>query len=242
MTILNRYDYLLSALAALEPIGSVPPVTKSDFFAMVRDSKGPIKTVETILLSDDLSQYEAFLAKEITEDRIDFAVLSLEKSENEPVLPDFLLPEEQAEEKENTRLVADSLWSRYFHYAARIAKHNGSRFLKAWVGFEVGLRNALTTARAQILDLEPETYLVCPELADIDIDYSNIISAWHAGSNPLAALEVLDKARWDWLDEHGSWYSFGAGEIEVYAAKLILLHHWRRILAEKQQSSREPIF
>ena len=242
MTIFNRYDYLLSALPALEPIGSVPPMAKSDFFAMVRDSKGSVKTIETILLSDDLSQYEAFLVKEITEDRIDLAVLSLEKSENEPVLPEFLLPEEQAQQKENSRLAADDLWSRYFRYAARVAKHNGSRFLKAWIAFEVGLRNALTTARAQILDLEPEAYLVCPELADTDTDYSTIISAWQAGSNPLTSLEVLDKAKWDWLDEHASWYSFSAGEIEVYAAKLILLHHWRRILAEKQQNSREPIY
>ena len=242
MTILNRYDYLLSSLAALEPIGSVPSVTKSDFFAMVRESKGPIKNVEAILLSDDLSQYEAFLAKEITQERIDLAVLFLEKSENEPVLPDFLLPEEQTQEKESTRLASDNLWSRYFRYAARAAKHNHSEFLKTWVGFEVGLRNALTTARAQILDLEPESYLVCPELADSDIDYSNILSAWQNASNPLIALEAIDKARWDWLEEHGSWYSFSEGEIEVYAAKLILLHHWRRILAEKQQVNKEPIY
>ncbi len=31
-------------------------------------------------------------------------------------------------------------------------------------------------------------------------------------------------------------------EIEAYAAKLVLLHHWRRILAEKQQINKEPIY
>jgi len=31
--------------------------------------------------------------------------------------------------------------------------------------------------------------------------------------------------------------SFSADEIEVYAAKLILLHHWRRILSGKQQNN-----
>jgi len=50
-------------------------------------------------------------------------------------------------------------------------------------------------------------------------------------------MEVLDKARWDWLAEHGNWYSFKAREIEVYAAKLILLHHWRRILTDKQNQA-----
>jgi hypothetical protein len=47
---------------------------------------------------------------------------------------------------------------------------------------------------------------------------------------------VLDKARWDWLEEHGGWYSFGDCEVEVYAAKLVLLHRWRRILSEKQRN------
>ena len=124
----------------------------------------------------------------------------------------------------------------------KVAKHNNSKFLKAWIGFEVGLRNALTAARCQILDLDPAAYLVCTELADKNKDYTNIISAWHAASNPMTALEVLDKARWDWLEENGNWYSFSADEIEVYAAKLILLHHWRRILAEKQQINKEPIY
>ncbi|MBN1975371.1 MAG: DUF2764 family protein [Sedimentisphaerales bacterium] len=236
MAILNRYDYILSALPALEPIGSIPPISKIDFLNMITSSKGPVRTVGVILLSDDLMQYESFLSKEIDKDKIDLAVLSLENSEGEPVLPDFLLPEEEMREKTNERLAADDIWSRYFRYAALIAKHNSS-FLKAWAGFEVGLRNALTTARAQMLGLEPDAYLVCPELADAETDYNNIISAWHAASNPMAALEVLDKARWDWLEEHAGLYSFSADEIEMYAAKLILLHHWRRILSGRQENN-----
>jgi hypothetical protein len=242
MSTLNRYDYILNALPALEPIGSIPPMSKSDFLTVITNAKGPVRTVEIILLSDDLTQYEALLTNEIDNKRIDLAVLSVVKAENEPVLPDFLLPEDQTEHKENNRLAADGIWSRYFSHAAYVAKHNHSKFLKAWIGYEAGIRNALTTARAQMLDLDPEAYLVCPELADTETDYTNIISAWHAASNPMTALEVLDKARWDWLEEHGSWYSFSEDEIEVYAAKLILLHHWRRILSEKQQNNKEPIY
>jgi hypothetical protein len=242
MAVFKRYNYLLSALPSLEPIGSVPPMSKREFFAMVSDSKGPVRTIEIILLSDDLNQYEAFLSTEIDKSKIDLAVLSVEKAENEHVLPDFLLAEEEKQDKENNRLTVDELWSRYFRHAAIVAKHNHSKFLKAWIGFEVGLRNALTSARALILDLDPQAYLVCPELADTDTDYTNIISAWHAASNPMIALEVLDKARWAWIEEHGDWYSFNAAEIEAYAAKLILLHHWRRILAEKQQVNNEPVY
>ncbi|MHC4580344.1 MAG: hypothetical protein ACYS14_02735 [Planctomycetota bacterium] len=233
MSTLCRYDYLLSVLPALEPMGSIPPMSKREFLEQVADSNGPIRTVEVLLLSDDLTQYQALLTKEITQDKADSAVLALDKAENEAVLPEFLLPEESTEEEQGGRSSIDAIWSRYFRHAASVAKRAHSSFLKAWIGCEVGLRNALVTARSHILELDPTTYLVTPELADKDMDYSHVVSAWSAAANPLAAMEVLDKWRWDWLDERGRWYSFSACEIEVYAAKLALLHHWRRILSDK---------
>jgi hypothetical protein len=181
------------------------------------------------------------LTEEITNDQIDSAILSFDKAENETVLPDFLLSEETTEEQQDNRSSVDAIWSRYFHHAASVAKRARSRFLKAWIGFEVGLRNALVTARSHTLELDPATYLVAPELADNDTDYSHVVSAWSAAADPLAALEVLDKTRWDWLDEHGRWYSFSACEIEVYAARLALLHHWRRILSDKQQRNKASL-
>ena len=241
MSKLRRYDYLLSVLPALEPMGSIPPMSKRDLLEQVAGSNGPVRTVEMLLLSDDLTQYQALLTEEIRPDKTDSAILSLDKAEDEAVLPDFLLPEETTEEQQDGRSSVDAIWSRYFHHAASVAKRTGSRFLKAWIGFEVGLRNALVTARSHTLELDPTTYLVAPELADSDTDYSHVISAWSAAADPLAALEVLDKSRWDWLDEHGRWYSFSACEIEVYAAKLALLHHWRRILSDKQQRNKASL-
>ena len=236
----HRHEYLLSALVSLEPIGSIPPLSKSDLLEQVMDSKGPVHSVAMLLLSDDLMQYQALLAEEVKEDQVDLAILTLDKGESESVLPDFLLPQETSEtaeqEKENKRLSVDGIWARYFRHAASVAKHARSGFLKAWIGFEVGLRNALVTARSGKLELDPADYMVTPELADKNVDYSYIVSAWSSASNPLSAQEVLDKARWDWLEEHGGWYSFGDCEVEVYAAKLVLLHRWRRILSEKQRN------
>lgn len=236
---LRRHEYLLSLLPTLDPIGSIPSMSKAGLLEQVRDSKGPVRTVEMLLLSDDLTQYQALLAEEVEKDQVDLAILSLDKGENEEVLPHFLLPPESAEgaeeEKENDRLNIDGIWARYFRYAASVAKRARSPFLKAWIKFEVGLRNALVAARSRKLELDPTAYLVAPEMADKKTDFSPIVSAWSAASDPLAAMEVLDKARWDWLEEHGGWYSFSDCEIEVYAAKLVLLHRWRRILSEKQQ-------
>jgi hypothetical protein len=238
MSKFHRYEYLLSVLPTLEPIGSIPPLSKQSLLEQIIESNGPVSTVQTLLLSDDLIQYQALLAEEIEQDRIDLAILSLDKAEDESVLPDYLLPKETAEEhqeEQSPRLSVDAIWERYFHHAASVAKCAQSSFLKAWIGFEVGIRNALATARAQTLELEAEAYLVAPELADKKIEYHQIVSDWSGASNPLNAQRVLDEARWDWCEEHGGWYSFHACEIEVYAAKLMLLHRWRRILSEKQQ-------
>ena len=91
MNRLRHYHYLLSTLEPLEPIGSIPPISKGELLERVIGSNGPAETVKMLLLSDDLIQYEALLAGEIKPDKTDFAVLSLNKAENEPVLPDFLL-------------------------------------------------------------------------------------------------------------------------------------------------------
>jgi hypothetical protein len=241
MNRIHRYEYLLSVLPALELIGSIPPMSKRELLERIIDTNGPVDSVEVLLLGDDLIQYEALLAEEIKQDEIDLAVISLDKAESEPVLPDFLLPEEGAHEQESKRISVDEMWSRYFRHAAYIAKRAHSGFLKAWIGFEVGLRNALVTARAHILELDSAAYLVAPQLADQDTDYSYVSSAWSSASNPLNALEVLDKARWEWLEENGKWYSFAACEIEVYAAKLMLLHRWRRILSDKKQRKQTDV-
>lgn len=227
----------MCSLPSLDPIGSIPPLRKSDLLEQVVASNGPVRTVEVLLLNDDLMQYQALLAEEIEQNQVDMAILSLDKGEDETVLPDFLLPQETSEaaEMEKERLSVDAIWARYFRHAAEVAKRSASSFLKAWVAFEVGLRNALAAARARKLELDPTGYMVAPELADQKSDYNQIVSAWSSAPDPLTAQETLDKARWDWLEEHGGWYSFHDREVEAYTAKLVLLHRWRRILSEKQQ-------
>ena len=61
----RRHEYLLSFLPSLEPIGSIPPMSKSDLLAQVVESKGPVRTIEILFLSDDLTQYQALLAEEM---------------------------------------------------------------------------------------------------------------------------------------------------------------------------------
>ena len=228
----RRYEYLLSALPGLEALGAAVPLGKQELLERIVETQGPVATVSALFLSDDLVQREALLAGEITAEQADLTILPTPGADDEHDLPAPLRPEESMESSDNARVAVDALWHRYFRYAALVARQQSSRFLRAWVGYEVALRNALVVARAQTLDLDPTTYLVTPDLADRDVDVSGPLAAWSAAPDPLAALEVVDKARWEWLTEHERWFSFQAEEIEAYAAKLMLLQRWRRLATD----------
>jgi len=228
----HRFEFLLSSLPELEALGTPPPLSKVDYLERINDVHGPASSVQMILLEDDLMLREAILAGEISVDQAEMAVLNSAPVDDSNDLPDYLLPDD-TENQENARVAVDALWQRYFCHAHVVARRTGSTFLKSWIGFEVALRNSLVVTRAQGLNLDPTPYLVTPELTDLGLDTNAVISTWSNAPTPLAALEILDKARWEWIEEHGRWYSFQADELEAYAAKLILMHRWRRIAAEK---------
>ena len=230
LRIVKRNFYLLCLLPDLTPLGSVPPINKQDLLAVVTESGGPTDVVRALLLSDDLLQREAVLAGEVGLDHADLTVLSLQEATDEQSLARFLGPEQEDEPQASTILIAaDRVWRRYFHHAAKIARMTHTHFLATWVGFEVGLRNAMAKARAEALELDPGRYMVATELADPEILFDSILAEWTAASNPLKGLVVLDRARWNWVTEHERWYSFTDDEVAAYTSKLMLLNRWHRI-------------
>ncbi len=228
----KRHFYLMCVLPDLGPLGSVPPVDKRELLALVTESGGPADIVRVLLLSDDLVQREAVLAGEIGPVQADLAVLSHGGSNDAPSLPPNLAPA-QADDPEDTGtlIAADRIWCRYFHHTAEMAQMTHTPFLAAWVGFEVGIRNATAKARAEAQGLDPGHYMVATGLADPKIPFDHIVAQWAAALNPLKGLEVLERARWNWLTEHENWYSFSDDEVAAYTAKLMILHRWRRTSA-----------
>ena len=227
-----RHYYLVSALPSLGELGTAPPWTAADLLGHVTDVGGPTEVVEALLLGDDLLQRDALLAGEIEETRT--AVLTREQAADEAPLPSYLVggggeDDDEGEETEPVRHAGDAVWLAWFRHAAAVGRRHRSRFLKAWVAHEVALRNALATARAKALGLDPVDYLVAADLAAADEDFSELIADWAAAPDPLAGQRVLDQARWNWLKEHEAWFSFGADEAAVYAAKLMLIDRWHRV-------------
>jgi len=218
----NNY-YLMTSLESLESLTAAPPMSNAELLAHAEESPGSAVLVETLLLSDDLLQRQAMLAGEI--EQATPAVLTSEQLTDEEPLPEHLTaPTESAPRK----VASDTVWTAYFRYAMQVAERNRCGFLADWVGFEVAMRNALAEARAKSLGLDPNEYLVEPRMG-ASINFSQTIGEWSASPDPLSGLKVLDRARWEWLARNDRAYSFKNDEIAAYAAKLMLMHRWRRL-------------
>jgi hypothetical protein len=227
--------YLLAAVPSLGELGSAPPVSPAELLELVEEFPAPRAILATLFLGRDLVLREAFLGGEI-EELDGLVVLSSEQARNEAPLPAVLVPPEDGAR----RIPADAVWDAFFRHAASVAGRTRCSFLRAWVGYEVALRNALTEARAKALDLDPAEYLVAPDLAAGDEDLGTVVNDWAAAANPLAALRVVDTARWAWLVAHDGWFTFRDDELAAYAARVLLLDRWQRLAqAEETGTDRQ---
>lgn len=221
-------NYLLSSLKTLDDLGSTPPMTLSDFLDHVRESDGNVALIEALFLGDDLLQRQAYLSGELNE--FDPVIISEAQIKNEEPLPDFLTNSNPEDDIQNS---IDSLWANYYRHALDIAGGgSGSDFLKNWVAFEVGLRNALVVARAKSLGIDPHSYVVADKIGSSRDEFNSIVSEWGSASDPLEGSKVLDQARWRWIGQNDDWFSYSDDELAAYAAKLVLLKRWKRLSGE----------
>ncbi len=215
----GQFYYLITSLPSLEELGSDAPVTGSEYLDLVDESAVAYDLVKSVLLSDDLVQVQALKAQEI--EHVSPSVLTEMQAIGEEDLPEYLTITAGYDKP-------DAMWEDYFRYAWKTANDYGCEFLKLWIGYEVGLRNALITARARKLSLDPEEFYVARDLSG-DQDFSSLINEWSGAENPMAGMMVLDKARWNWLAENDSWFKFTYDELVVYGARLLLLKRWERL-------------
>lgn len=225
--------YHITALPGLGGLGSTPPLELSELLERFADLAWAREPMAVILLQDDLTQRESFLSGEFSE--VKPAVLNESQARNEAPLPDYLITEENTSGAKT--LEVDRLWETYFRHAAGVAEQYGNRFLQKWVAFEVGLRNALASARAQRLGLDVSDYRVATDLEDGMEDFSDVIDEWAQADNPLAGLRALISARWGWVDRHDAWFTFRGDELTAYTARLLLLHQWYRLDKAEQTGS-----
>lgn len=225
--------YLLTVLPSLADPPAEPPMSPQAMLDMVEHAPRAKQLAATIFLSDDLQLRQAVQAGEVPPDQAEPVVLSPEQVRDEAPLPDELVCEDGGEDVDSAgQLAADRVWAAYFRHAKAVA--GGSDMLTEWVRYEVGLRNALALARAKALELDASRYLVEPALGLDEDEFDSLMAEWSGAGDPLAGLKILDNARWAWIAEHAGHYTFGDDEIAAYAARLVILHRWKRIAAAEQ--------
>jgi len=111
--------------------------------------------------------------------------------------------------------------------------------LEKWYTWETSLRNELVKLRSQKLGVESEKYKrsgdVVPGISDTAREAVN-------QDSPLAGEELLNKARWTFLDELEVGHYFDTAKLLVYALKLQLLHRRSTFTTDQGRERFEHIY
>ena len=90
--------------------------------------------------------------------------------------------------------------------------------------WECALRNAIVKKRARSLNVEAESFL--NKEAQEETDVERIVSAAWMISSPLERELILDRARWEKIEELEAGNSFNFEQLCAYKLKLLLQRKW----------------
>lgn len=111
--------------------------------------------------------------------------------------------------------------------------------LKKWISWEGTLRNEIAKLRADSLGFNPEQYLF-----DIESNSEPPVIAGTAFKldSPILAEELLDKARWHFLDELEQGHYFDLEKLIVYSLKLQILERKSMFTTENGNVNFQEIY
>ncbi len=108
-----------------------------------------------------------------------------------------------------------------------------------WVSWESSLRNELVKLRSVFLGVEPAEYL---KDAEINTEASVIAGSAYKLESALDAEEIINKARWDFLDEIEVNHYFDLEKIIVYSLRLQILERKKMFTIENGDKNFQVIY
>ena len=108
-----------------------------------------------------------------------------------------------------------------------------------WISWESSLRNELVRLRSAALGIEPEGYI---KDAEINTEAPGIARTAFKLESALAAEEIINKARWSFLDEVEVGHYFDLGKIIVYSLRLQILERKKMFTVENGDKNFQIIY
>jgi hypothetical protein len=110
---------------------------------------------------------------------------------------------------------------------------------RRYAAMDTQLRGALARIRASRVSLDPGQYQ--RPYQGFSVYAEKLATEAMSAANPLEREVMLDKFRWQFLDELAVLDSFGAIAVLAYAEKLLIAERWQSLTEEKGKSIVEQI-
>ena len=111
--------------------------------------------------------------------------------------------------------------------------------IERWVSWESSLRNELVKLRGASLGVESDRYI---RDAEINTESPGIARSAFKLESPLAAEEIINKARWDFLNEIEVSHYFDLEKIIVYSLRLQILERKKMFTIENGDKNFQIIY
>ena len=220
------FEYLFTSLPSLPgDTGGRVTLEPSRLAAMCAEEGGSAaRLVQAILMRFDLKALERM---EFGSDPSETAIFSKKELEERADFPEWL-SDALGSEAKGRAYPFDRVWDAYFRELEILAGQSGSGFLKRWVNWEVGLRNAIAQLRAGRAGVDSAAYLMDGMSDEHAAIYrpimDSLVSFMDAGFDSWREMDsyvntlMIEKAR-----TLAPAYTFNTDELLSYATQFTIL-------------------
>ena len=115
----------------------------------------------------------------------------------------------------------------------KIYKECRNKLYSRWAEFEISLRNEIVRTISARRHTEAEKFIRPGGYRDVY--FTHLVLAAHRAIPVIEGEKIIDKARWDFLEEASIGHYFDLDFLISYALKLNILHRWEKIRSSEKQ-------